>query len=175
MADTKIIKGQAWIEGNCLVQEQILLVIGSKNTSYNTVVLIDDIWADLKSDSGTYKTNSKKDYFYWEVEMTDTENEDNYITVNFECPKPKDDLLRNPANAWKLIDKSEVKGDYATYWWNKLKLAEENYENSAAIQRKEVTFAGTQYVNQVGDTVTLDDIVFKNDDLSDISNLLNLF
>ena len=58
MAD-KIIKGQAWISGNSLVQDQILLTDNGKS-SENTVTLIDDIWDDLTKASGNkYKTNDK--------------------------------------------------------------------------------------------------------------------
>ena len=174
MAETKTIKGQCWIENNCLVQEQILLVSGVNNSAYNTIVLIEDIWADLTSASGTYKFNNKKDYFYWEVEMTDTDNEDNYITVKYECPKPKEDLFIDPETK-ELYDDDDVEGEYSKYWLKKIKQAIENSKKSLAIQRKEVTFSGTQYIDQTGQPVELEDTVFKNNDLGDISNLLSLF
>jgi hypothetical protein len=60
--DTKIIKGQAWISGNSLVQDQIMIIPGVDSVS-NVVCLIEDIWEDLSSSSGQYKTNGKG-YFY---------------------------------------------------------------------------------------------------------------
>lgn len=171
---TKTIKGQAWLEGDALMQEQILIVSGSQDSSYNTVALIEDVWEDLMSDDGTYKCNGKKDYFYWEVEMTDSENEDNTITVKFECPKPKEELFIDE-DTGELIDEGDIEGDYAEYWYAKIKQAKENFEKSATIQREEVTFPGTQYVGQDGTTITLDDYEYRNNDFGDISNLLNLF
>ena len=94
MSKSKIIKGQAFIIENALVQEQILLTPGQASTT-NIVELIKNIWDDLKTE-GTYKSNKKKNYFYWEYEMTDTENEDSVIKVKMECPQPKEGLFEEP-------------------------------------------------------------------------------
>ena len=100
MNDVKYIKGQAWIAKDestgkeSLVQDQIMVVPGVDSVSC-VIALVDDIWADLLSASGTYKTNDKG-YFYWEYTQTLVDNPDLEITVNFECPKPKDGLFINP-------------------------------------------------------------------------------
>lgn len=167
MSKSKIIKGQAYIIGDALVQEQILLTTGSASTS-NVVELIKNIWDDLKTE-GTYKSNKKKNYFYWEYKMTDTENEDSEVTIKFECPQPKEGLFEEP------YDPETVEGDYAKYWVKKLKESTENYEYKAAIQKKEIVFPGTRYVNQEGEVVEVEGTKISNTDIGDITNLLGLF
>lgn len=167
MSKSKIIKGQAFIIENALVQEQILLTPGQASTT-NVVELIKNIWDDLKTE-GTYKSNKKKNYFYWEYEMTDTENEDSVIKVKMECPQPKEGLFEEP------YDPETVEGDYAKYWVKKLKESTENYEYKAAIQKKEIVFPGTRYVNQEGEVVEVEGIKISNTDIGDITNLLGLF
>ena len=63
MSKSKIIKGQAFIIENALVQEQILLTPGQASTT-NIVELINNIWDDLKTE-GTYKSNKKKTYNHY--------------------------------------------------------------------------------------------------------------
>lgn len=167
MSESKTIKGNAWINKDTLYQEQILVIPG-KDCITNVVVLIENIWDDLLSDSGTYKTNGKG-YFYWEYEMTDTENDDIDVTIKLECPRPKEGILKEPYNP-----DSET-GKYAKYWAGKYKTAQENYEDKAAIQRKEITFQGSNYVNQNGEIVEVEEQKVKNNDIGDITNLLSLF
>lgn len=167
MADYKVIKGQAWIDGNALVQEQVMIIPGKTSTT-NTVCLIEDIWEDLTSASGTYRAG-KPGYFFWEVTMTDSENDENEITINFECPKPKEGLFTEPYNP------DAVDGEYAKYWVEKMRIASENYEKEYAIQRKEVLLKGTTYLDYNMDPVTIEDKVEKNTGFGDIMNLLNLF
>lgn len=168
MNETKLIKGQAWISGNSLVQDQIMVVPGVDSFS-NTICLIQDIWADLTSSSGQYKTNQKKDYFYWEIKQTTLDNPDVEITVNFECPRPKEGLFEPP------YDPDEVQGDYAKYWVNKLKLAEEN-ASKATIQKKEIIFPETEYLSFTdGEFKHIEEKEVRNDDLGPIDNLLNLY
>lgn len=167
MSKSKIVKGQAWIIEDSLVQEQILITPGQVSTT-NTVELIKNIWEDLKTE-GTYKSNKKKNYFYWEYKMTDTENEDAEITVKYTCPEPKEGLFEEPYNP------DEVSGDYAKYWVKRLKESTENYEYKAAIQKKEIVFPGTRYVNQEGEVVEVEGTKISNTDIGDITNLLGLF
>ena len=87
----KTIKGQAWIMGDKLLQDQILLLPGGISSN-NTIALIEDIWKDLTSDNGTFKYNGKN-YFYWIYKMTDPEDDSNEIEVMLECPRPKDGLF----------------------------------------------------------------------------------
>lgn len=166
MNESRIIKGHAWIQGDKLVQEQILITPGSASST-NVVALIEDIWEDLTS-AGTYKTNGRG-YFYWEYKMTDTEDDNVEIVVKFECPKPKEGLFQEPYNP------ETQTGDYSKYWVERLKTAMDNYELKSTVQRKEVIFPGTTYVNSKGDVVELEDTKFTNNDLGDITNLLNIF
>lgn len=168
MADFKTIKGQAWIDGKSLVQEQIMIIPG-RSAVTNTIVLVQDIWEDLTSASGTYKSNEKKNYFYWEYKVTDSENDEVELDIKFECPRPKAGIFKEP------YDPDSVEGDYAKYWVSKMKEASENYEKSYAIQRKEILLKGTEYMDTDGNYVTIDDSVESNTNLGDIMNLLNLF
>ena len=167
MAQSKVIKGQAWIspEGK-LLQEQILVT--TVGTSSNVVALIDDIWADLVKE-GTYKYNTKKTYFYWEYKMTDSMDDTVELDVMIECPKPKPGLFKEP------YDVSKAKGEYAKYWVGKLKTTQENYERTATIQPKEIVFPGTEYVDSTGELKKVEKRVVSRGDLGDITNLLASF
>lgn len=174
MNETKLIKGQAWIYNDVkadgtikssLVQDQIMVVPGVDSFS-NTVCLIDDIWADLTSTSGQYKTNNKG-YFYWEYKQTLVDNPDVEVTVNFECPKPKEGLLTGL---------SADKGDYVKYWLGKFKTAEDNYEEKIAIQKKEIKFPKSEYLDwETGQYKEVEESTVLNDDLGTIENLLNTY
>ena len=171
MSESKTIKGHAWIEGDSLVQEQTLIVPGSlTGSTTGNVVLIADIWDDLMSSSGTYKFNSKKDYFFWEVEQTSIDDDSTTVIVRYDCPRPKEGLFEEP------YDPESVSGEWAKYWVTKFKTASENYEYKAAIQKKEIVFPGTSYYDFSQDQmVTTEETRVKNTDLGDIENLLSLF
>lgn len=161
----KVIKGQAWISGDSLIQEQITFTPGKQPTS-ETVKLIENIWDDLTSDKGTYKSNAKKTYFYWEVEQSDID--DGTVKVMIECPKPKDGLFTPPFN-------EKVKGDWATYWIGKFKTTYDNFQACSTIQPKEVVFPGTEYVNPQGEIIKVKERREARTDLGDITNLLGMF
>ena len=168
MTTTKTIYGQAYIIGNSLVQDVVFFINNTQSES--TVEIIKDIWEDLKSTSGTCKTDGKG-YWYWEVEMSDTEDTDRKIKVKIDCPKPDPSLFD--------YDFTEVPedSDWTKYWKNKMKGVKENLYNSTnGLQQKEVNLPGTKYVDQNGDTVELKKIKYTRDDLGDIQNLLfNLY
>ena len=164
--DSKLIKGQAWIVGDKLVQSQTLF-FSNGSTSENTVVLIDDIWADLRS-AGTYKSNEKKTYFYWEYQMTDLNDDDLEVTVRIECPRPKDGLYEAPYDSYTPT------GDWETYWLGQYKAVATRYEEAYAIKKKQVVFPGTSYINQRGETVNIDENKI-DADLGDMMNLLGIF
>ena len=89
-AKTKTIYGQAWVQGDSLVQEQLLVSSDPKiPVTENVISLIDNIWDNLTTDKESstygYKTNGKK-YFYWEVEVTSLEDET--VKVKIEAPVP---------------------------------------------------------------------------------------
>lgn len=183
----KIIKGQPYIFGDSLVQDQTKITSSGKAIDIPAAVIIEDIWNNLRNNSGSgptaYKTNPpKKDYFYWEVKQTSIESDDIEVTINFECPKPKeglyDDLLRD-GNIDPDSSTITDMGDYTAYWYKKIYTARENYEKEMAIQKKEITFNDynvTGYTNDdFGETVNKSGYTIKNDDLGDITNLLSLF
>jgi hypothetical protein len=134
------------------------------DTSEENKDLIDEVVYAL-----LFAQESKLENFYWEYEMTDTENEDSVIKVKMECPQPKEGLFEEP------YDPETVEGDYAKYWVKKLKESTENYEYKAAIQKKEIVFPGTRYVNQEGEVVEVEESRISNNDIGDITNLLGLF
>lgn len=183
MTESKILYGQAYIvrrgiddssnkEGKViysLVQDQFL-VVPSQAVAKNTIELVGNLVNDLKSE-GTYKWNGKK-YFYWEYQMTDTTDDDVVTTEKFECPPPRyfgDNFFKDT----DTID--TVQGDYSKYWIQKIETARENFEYKEAIQKKEIIFPKTQYVNSNGELVKVDEIRVANTDLGDITNLLGLF
>lgn len=165
----KTIRCQAWINGDTLVQDCILVTPGAVSDQ-QTDVLVSNIWDDLLSENGKYKTNGRG-YFYWEYKMTDHDNDDVEVTVFHECPKPKEDLFTGD----RASHLSNPQGEYAKYWVGKIKTAQENYEKSMSIQKKDITLKGTTYLKQNGESIELKDMKVANDDLSDITNLLGLF
>lgn len=162
------IYGQAFISGDSLVQDQILIT--DKTQSENTVIIIDDIWEDLMSSSGKWK-EGKNGYFYWEVEMTDTEDSDKKVKVKISCPKP------GPERFNFNFTLSDTDSGWAKYWKAKMKSVEESPYNSInAVQPKEITLPGTKYINQNGETVEIKSTKVIRDNLGDIQNLLlNLY
>lgn len=162
----KIVKGQAWISNDALIQEQITFTPGKQPTT-TVVKLIDNIWDDLTSDKGTYKSNDKKTYFYWEVEQSDISG-DGEIKVMIECPKPKEGLFNPPYD-------ETPKGDWAKYWLEKFKTTYNNFQQRSTIQPKEVVFPGTEYINQQGETVKVEERRVPRDNFGDITNLLSMF
>ena len=168
MAKAITIYGQAFITEDALVQDQILLT--DKAQSENTVVVVPNIWEDLMSSTGKWKAG-KNGYFYWEVEMTDTEDTDKKTKVKVSCPKP------DPSFFDYNFEVTENDSDWAKYWKGKMKTLEESSYNSVnAIQPKEITLPGTKYVNQNGETVEVSEMKITRDNLGDIQNLLlNLY
>ena len=173
---TKTIYGDVYItkvdskETESLVQVQTLVtqINGKIIMTDNIVTIIEDIWeGDLLSDSGTYKTNGKG-YFYWEVDKTDIENDDITIKEKVSCPNPLEKY-------YDRIVKGEFSGSYADYWKTKIETARTNYENEAAILKKEVILtAGPEY-NLVDDThVTPENkTIVRDNPLNELGNLLS--
>ena len=167
---SKTVYGQAFIQNDSLVQETITFEEGHSDCINGTRVIVENIWDDLMSGpEALYRYNNEKTYFYWPYTITSLDNDDVTLTVNYNCPQPKEGLLTPD------MEESELNSEWAKYWLAKIKTANENAENSLAIQRKEVTFPGTTYINQEGNVETINDYVFRNNDLGDITNLLSLF
>ena len=172
-----VIKGQAWIsttinddgtEKSSLVQDQVMDVPGVDCFS-NVVCLIDDIWEDLTSAAGLYKSNGDG-YFYWEYQQNAMDDPEVEITIKYECPQPKEGLFEPP------FDPDAVEGEYSKYWVAKMKKATENYEYKMAVQKKEIVFPKHEYLEwSTGQIKTVDETKVVNNDLADIENLLNLY
>lgn len=164
----KTIKGEAFISGKSLVQDIILFTDTTQSES--TVIIIEDIWEDLKSTSGKAKTDGKG-YWYWEVEMTDMEDMDKLFKIKITCPKPGPGLFE-----YKFEEESGD-SDWTKYWKGKMKETYDTlYHTTNALQPKEVTFPGTKYVDQNGNLINVDKVKHTRTDLGDIQNLLfNLY
>lgn len=172
------IKGQAWFittdtdenQKTSLVQEQILILPDGRTCS-NQVELISDVFDNLlNGDAGEYqvKTNNKG-YFYFTYKMTDTADEQAEVEVNIEAPRPIPGLFEEP------YDPTTGKTEWAKFWLTKLKNTQDNLK-IMNIQRAEYTLPGSTRMNwQTGETETLEEITVVNNDLGDITNLLNLF
>lgn len=166
----KIIKGQAIIINDSLVQNQTL-ILPNGAVSENMVPIIGNIWEDLLKADGSheYKTNLKKTYFYWEYKMTDSEDDSAEVSVMIECPRPKEGLFQEP------YEPDEARGEYEKFWLKKYKAAADNAKNSFTIQPKEIVLGGTEYVNPQGDVVRVEEKKIINDNLGDVTNLLAMF
>ena len=91
----------------------------------------------------------------------------NISPIKFECPRPYEEVLDD-------LEASET--DYGKFWAERMKVAVENYEYKAAIQRKEIIFEGSSYVDyNTGDVVEVEQTKVTNNDLADVQNLLSLF
>lgn len=166
---TRIIKGQALIIGDSLVQDQIKL--GEGPATSEMAILIEDIWADLSSAAGKYKRSTvNPKYFYWEYKMHNTDDEE--ITVQIECPKPKEGLFGEYP-----YESSGASGEYSEYWIDFLKKANDNYNKRIAIQVKEVEFPEKKYPKP--STTDPDGVIpavkVTNENYSELINLLNQF
>lgn len=166
---TKTIYGQCWIQDNsALVQDQILILPNGQMCE-NVVCLIENIWDDLMSNPGKWKTNGKG-YFYWPVTMTDVGDDDLQNEIYFECPRPDLTIFPDPESS---LEKEE--SEWSKYWLEKMVAARENYEKAYAIQRKEVVLKGTTWIDQTGNEQKIEDTKINNNALGDIENLLSIF
>lgn len=175
MEPEKILYGDVFItktstEVESLVQYQTALytVNGKTLMSDNTIILIDDIWKDLLSDNGTYKSNYNKGWFFWEYKKTSLDNDDVTIMEKFECPKPKEMYYD------RLVD-GEYTGEYANYWKERIKLARDNYEKEIAILKKEIILdPGPDYNLVNGDHVEQEKkTLIRDNPFNEIGNLLS--
>lgn len=94
-------------------------------------------------------------YFYWEYLQTSMEDDDLKLVCKFTCPNPREGLIipddwdenSVPIYIYNNYDNSQP---YLRFWTRKYQEATQNYEKAAVIQRKEVRFEGTEWVNQYG-------------------------
>lgn len=175
---SNVIKGQAWISDNKLLQDQIIEINGV--LTENTVVLISDIWDNLfnNGDSEYVVKSNKKGYFYWEIPVTPIDN-DNVGQLNekmfIECPKPREDQFER-LNEVQVDEGEDVSEVWAKYWKKRFDTTMENAEKKMTIQRKEVVFGGSNYIDPDGNLKTIDEQHVQVDhELGSIANLLMMF
>lgn len=167
-AQTKSIYGQAYIMGESLVQDIIFLVTDGKTTSRseNTVIVIENIWEDLLSNSGQAK-EGRPGYWYWEVDMTDIEDPDTTVKMRINCPKPGPEVFNND------FEIKSGDSNWAKYWKGKIQeVLDSPFNSTNAITPEEVILPGTKYINQNGDLVTLEDVKVTRYGLSEVQNLM---
>ena len=166
---SKILYGNIWISGGKSLVQDIIVVLPTGQMLDNTIILIEDIWEDLLSESGKSKNNGKN-YFYWIVSVTDTGNDDLSHEICYQTPEPN--LITNPELRDKII---KGNSDWAKYWKNRIETVEKNYEEKYAIQRKSVTLQGSQWIDQEGNVKVIETSTHQNNSLGDIENLLGIF
>lgn len=161
----KVIYGQAWIFEDKLVQDITRFSEdGTCTTGLETI--IDNIWDDLLSDGGQWKSNGKG-YFYWEVDQTSMENDDVTVKVMIPCPQPKFGLFEEPLDP-------EEGSEYAQMWKKRIQTRRENAEKETTIQRKEIYLQGFSFIDENGNTVTYPEMTVNNTPDGDIASLLNI-
>ena len=161
----KILYGQAYICKDALVQDLIYVWPGGKITQA-TIELIKNIWDDLTSASTKIKSNGKS-YFYWPVTMSTTD--DVTVEVRIEAPKPKPGLWKEP------FEDIKESNEWVKFYKAKIITSKENYEEEYAIQKKNISMPGCEYISQTGETIKLENLKVSNNSLGDIENLLSLF
>ena len=107
--------------------------------------------------------------------MSVTNDEDELITIKFECPNPKPGLFDSTGLVEEL-NPDDYAGEYPKYWAQKINEAKQNYEDKMAIQKKEIVFAENTTVNyEDGSIVVNEKYSVKNNDLGFIEKLLSIF
>lgn len=187
MDENKIIKGQAWISATgSLLQDQICIYPDGRSTS-NVVALIPDVWENLFTGGGNnqedvdYIWTNNKGFYFWKVKTTDIGDDSIEVDVFIQCPKPRyediDRLLSTEISPRTVeINGSSVEEiPWVTYWAERYRTTLKNAEDKLAIQKKEIVFPGTSYIDQHGNTVEVEEKKETNYELGSIANLLSMF
>lgn len=157
MTTTRNILGIPYISGNSLMQDVILLYTLDNKTVRETssnVVLIDNIWDDLKTNevgpralkvSGDYQVELKKSKKLWfyKVKYTNPDPEDTKEFLSFDLPVP------TPKAETFDLDFSEKSGDteWSSFWKGIMRKTEESeYNSSNAITDSKRPIPETQYM-----------------------------
>lgn len=176
----KVVKSSPYIhiseEGKySLVQEQVVFVEEKKKVKeFNeTVVLIEDIWKDLKDKAGQWKWNGKK-YFYWECETTSLEGET--VKEMIEAPVPTAEIFTNEEGKidLEILDEDS---DWTKYWKKILSTVEVNSESNLKITEEKIEGVKTNLVDYTPGNESFpefDPNEPKTDDRDLISNLQTL-
>ena len=176
----KVVKSSPYIhiseEGKySLVQEQVVFVEEKKKVKeFNeTVVLIEDIWEDLKNKAGQWKWNGKK-YFYWECETTSLEGET--VKEMIEAPAPTAEIFTNKEGKidLEILDEDS---DWTKYWKKILSTVEVNSETNLKITEEKIDGMKTSLVDYTPGNESFPEFnpnESKTDDQDLISNLQTL-
>jgi len=175
--ENRIIKGQAWVSGDKLLQDQIVFL--NNIPTENTVILIPNIWKNLmegpEGEEPEAKTNGKG-YFYWKLKMNSIDNDSEVVDLLIECPKPRVENFENSEECIKELERNANSSEWAKYWYDRFVTAMENAEKKMTIQRKEVIFGGSSYIDPNGEPKTIEEKHVQTDhELGSIANLLMMF
>ena len=120
---TRIVYGYPYVFKDSLIQDQLFMIQmpnGSANTSKNTVILIKNIWEDLKKETGKYLVKQAKgDSWFWDdntLIVTDTETEKN-IKYKLQIPVPNKNIFENSSE-----NNDREESDWAKYWKKRLNI-----------------------------------------------------
>lgn len=169
MSKTRIIKGEAYILGDSLVQDQTVFREDGL-VSESQAIIIENIWDDLMAERHQYKVGIRGNYFYWEVDQTDTEDGNVEVKVLIECPSPK-----IPKTEEDKLDLKSSKGEWPTYWFKRIETYENNYKKNYVIQPQTVVLSGSKYIMTDGTFREVKDEEVINTDFGDITNLMSHF
>lgn len=177
MSDSRTIKGQAWVSGNELLQDQIVFL--NNIPTENTVVLIPNIWENLMKGGAEGEPKAEtngKGYFYWKLEINSIDDDSEMVSFFVECPKPRVEDFENSEECIKALEENSTKSEWAKYWYERYNTAMENGKEKMTIQRKEVVFGGSSYVDPNGELKTIEEKHVQTDhELGSIANLLMMF
>lgn len=121
---SRVVFGQPYLSGKSMLQDQILMIIlpnGSVTSSNNLVVLIPDIWEDLKKSTGKYLIKQAKgNVWFWDdkdLMVTDTETEKN-VNFKLQIPTPPIEIFRNEKTGGIDLEVKSGDNDWVKYWKN---------------------------------------------------------
>ena len=128
-----------------LLQEQITFVEDKKKVREfeETVVLIEDVWEDLKSTEGEWKWNGKK-YFYWECEANSLEDE--IVKTQIEAPWPTKEVFMNEEGKLDL-EILDGDSDWSKYWKKSISNMLDNTETMSKISEEKIDGVKTKLVD----------------------------
>lgn len=117
----RVVYGQPYLNGKSLLQDQILMISmpnGSVNSSNNLVILIPDIWEELKKQVNKYSVKQAKgNIWFWDdkdLVVTDTESEKN-IKFKVQIPIPNIEVFKDRSGKLDLeYDRDD--NEWTKYW-----------------------------------------------------------
>lgn len=128
--ETKRIKGQPYISGNSVYQDETVMIVGPgvHETTTGAAVLINDIWENLLSDNGytgagmpllKVKQGKNPKYWYWSIKYDvpdEATGEPVETTFELEAPVPEISVFGDPDGSDGLFQVSEGDESWSAYW-----------------------------------------------------------